>query len=746
MATFSNWKRDRGDQSFMHTADVDNRLNLLEDSHVHRGDAHDIFKDLDFNVHSDFHDVIKHLQKGETLDVWASFNERIGDMQKALNIMLGESPNSALKAILKYISYEGKAYKLILKEEHLVEKYTEQEETSVLASLICKDTEFRAVYTLWRWCHDASIEDPKGFSELAEGVQSLSNVRNIRSGVLRSINNTNCGADVDANPTDADKPLEEQLYRVLFSLIRCGKIDNAIELVRHVGMPSLAVPLHMYNFLVDPTLSPLSAKDSKASIPAKRVLFLETMKKMYQTQTGATPYLRMIWSSLGGLLEPLLSMATRTEDRLWCYSNAVTLNKLQEACNGYVIGDVPSSSQTIFEEILATERLPYFVLYDLILRKEWAEVVSWAAQIVRSSPDMDNQLLRFLSNLTSIVIIKQMNHSAEDVHDVLNAYIERLADREMYEFIPTYASFLPYPMSVQLLLKIMSVIRGDEERMKYLKAIDDAGFNRDDLTILSAQKELHDTSAHDLLDNLKWLILNGERTLPSLVEQTNNLFRHFIAGGDLESAYALMNSTSSSDIDLPTMLTNIDVKSVSAKFESEINEYNCHHQYMETHNTCEKLADLAMKLMKYQVQNLQKSILNENDDDWKSMDLVQTTGRALEESQKQKELRKKLASIGIIEERALEMSEQLFRHDGWRFSSPDEPERSKQLTQLRDQCGTDILETLINSLHEIPDSKAIVEIAMLLADSTLDVENMLSRSNLRKILSQIHNYTGHLFS
>lgn len=73
---------------------------------------------------------------------------------------------------------------------------------------------------------------------------------------------------------------------------------------------------------------------------------------------------RLVWASLSGCLPPLLSMATRTTDRLWSMANCALIHmfvfnayfhiynfSLNETINGVSLQESPKTIESIFGEI-----------------------------------------------------------------------------------------------------------------------------------------------------------------------------------------------------------------------------------------------------------------------------------------------------------------------------------------------------------------------------------------------------------
>ncbi|RCN24478.1 hypothetical protein ANCCAN_29825 [Ancylostoma caninum] len=185
---------------------------------------------------------------------------------------------------------------------------------------------------LWRWCIDSAIES-SGFSDLAhqvKDIKELSGVANCFSVhfINRAMSNFSASVEMRHFSSDPDSMLNaaydpnfDKLIRVVFSLLRCGRFEEAIELCGGMGVPWMTLMIRTQQMLIDSTLVGADlTKPEKARVHFRKLTY-QIMKKAV-TETKYSMGIRMVFAALVGDLHFLLPLATSIEDRLWCYANA----------------------------------------------------------------------------------------------------------------------------------------------------------------------------------------------------------------------------------------------------------------------------------------------------------------------------------------------------------------------------------------------------------------------------------------
>jgi hypothetical protein len=77
-----------------------------------------------------------------------------------------------------------------------------------------------------------------------------------------------------------DEEAVQTLNRVLFSLLRSGRLEDAKSLVENVGLPALSTFIIIRQFLVDPNLSPLDPLDDQFNLAQSRMHFKQAARDL----------------------------------------------------------------------------------------------------------------------------------------------------------------------------------------------------------------------------------------------------------------------------------------------------------------------------------------------------------------------------------------------------------------------------------------------------------------------------------
>uniref|UniRef100_A0A1I7XUZ1 Nuclear pore complex protein n=1 Tax=Heterorhabditis bacteriophora TaxID=37862 RepID=A0A1I7XUZ1_HETBA len=586
---------------------------------------------------------------------------------------------------------------------------------SLLANLIVNDREFRMVYTLWRWCQENAMREPQGFADLATQYNSMSNVRNIRSATIRNLSlcKEGMGADFDSPCVTEDTESMEKAVRIVFSLVRCGRINEAIRFVTDLGASSLAPALKMYSFLTEPSLSPLDVDDPNYKISQKRVLFIRTMETLVE-KSEISPYLRMLWAALSGRLEPLLSLATRTEDRLWCFANAAVNLRISEARGEMKItNDVPITIDAIFDEIVTDEKWPYYSIYGFTLRNNWAELIDWMVDWT-DSHKTDDQLIRFMAHIA--VICRWKNHA----HDLLKALVNNLLEKSLFYMIPFYATLLPDEVAKHCLLATMnginSEIESEIDRIAYLDALKGSGFDRDFFAKMIGRH---------ISEHVRRIHVNDQDDYARIV------LREVAEREVLNRAETQLRQNIESDLNVATL------------YQISIKEHHNHNLLFEAFDSCEMFSRKNSELEAIALRD--KSNAENEAEDWRALDLIQHTERTVEHRKREKHIKHTKATLDIYKQRAMSSCEMFLRHTGWRTET-SEVGRCSELSSLRDKSYFQILQLMISTCNSVKDYWTIMEMAGLIAEKELGLCKDLSKENLRIILEKIHSSAGHLLS
>ncbi|VDN44699.1 unnamed protein product [Gongylonema pulchrum] len=77
-----------------------------------------------------------------------------------------------------------------------------------------------------------------------------------------------------------DEELQNRVFSVVYTLIRCGRISQACKLLENAGLSALVPSLKLRQLSRDPTLIPLSDEKSAAYLVRSRASFKRTVDKI----------------------------------------------------------------------------------------------------------------------------------------------------------------------------------------------------------------------------------------------------------------------------------------------------------------------------------------------------------------------------------------------------------------------------------------------------------------------------------
>ncbi|RCN50067.1 hypothetical protein ANCCAN_03898 [Ancylostoma caninum] len=376
------------------------------------------FNELDKAVCEDLHAALSNLlSTEEDYDIWGALERIFNDYRNALGYLGSQAPAEELK----HASGAYRCLRACVVENCLIQDYEDGRGDSFLSTLITDDRDFRLVYVLWRWCIDSAIES-SGFSDLAHQVKDIKELSGVaKSDMKRMRNAKQLTADPDSMLSAADDPNFDKLIRVVFSLLRCGRFEEAIELCGGMGVPWMTLMIRTQQMLIDSTLVGADlTKPEKARLHFRKLTY-QIMKKAV-AETKYSMGIRMVFAALVGDLHFLLPLATSIEDRLWCYANAAVQARLNNALELDHPVFVPTSIEGIFEAITTVETPPYYVLMNYMMRGAWDEAIDWmhgyCEKVDKNSAANSLSLYRFFGLIASVCRIIKLNNALELDHSV----------------------------------------------------------------------------------------------------------------------------------------------------------------------------------------------------------------------------------------------------------------------------------------------------------------------------------------
>ncbi|KAK5978478.1 Nuclear pore complex protein, partial [Trichostrongylus colubriformis] len=423
-----------------------------------------------------------------------------------------------------------RCFAALVTESNLLQEYGIDRGDSFLASLIAEDQDFRLVYSytsvnqvLWRWCHDGAT-DSKGFGELAYQIMDIKELSSMsRSYINRTVKGKKVGIDPDSMLSAPEDANFEKLIRVMFSLLRCGRFEEAMKLSGDMSVPWLIPLIRSQQLLMDSSLVSADLTKQKAARFHFRKLFYQTLVKAI-SETKYSIGIRMVFAALAGDWQFLLPLAVNVDDRIWCYANAAVQARLNAALGIEHPIFAPTTVEGIFEAVATSEPSPYYVLMSFMIRGAWDEAVNWMYSYcvnLEKKPGSDPQsLYRFFGLVTSVFRVLKYDHDEDHGKNLVGRMIDVLLQKELFSLIPLYASLLPNDDALKAIWNVMPFAKSDGDRISFIAALNDAGFDGEQIAFEFGRFRVVEMVDH--ADHLRWIYACDDKKLVNAVTETNN--------------------------------------------------------------------------------------------------------------------------------------------------------------------------------------------------------------------------------
>ncbi|KAK6050823.1 hypothetical protein COOONC_11672 [Cooperia oncophora] len=672
----------------------------------------------------------------------------------------------------------------LVTETDLLQEFGADKGDTFLASLISEDPDFRLVYVLWRWCLS-------GASESKGGVR--------RTYINRTVNGKKVGPDPDSMLSAPEDPNFEKLVRVVFSLLRCGRFEEAMILGGDMHVPWLIPLIRSQQLLVDSSLISAELTKQERARFHFRKLFFQTMVKAI-SETKYTMGIRMVFAALAGDWQFLLPLAVNVDDRLWCYANAAVQARLNAALGIEHPIFAPTTVQGIFEAI-ATE-----------------------------------------------------SHGK----NLIGRMIEVMRQKQAFSLIPFYAALLPKDDGLRRIWNVMPDVKSDGDRIAFIAALNDAGFDGEEIAYQCGRFRIVEMVDH--ADLLRWIFACGDKKLLEAITEANSVLRHYfckfplklegskpngtVESSTLYSAVSDMEDDASALISKCEQLKLVDRLGALVKNENDdesadwgtmagiaIDEFNCHCLYLtaQTHSTnfamecaraleakrrkaedereCNewsrqgdlvglsqrtaraehnqtlversKLAldackartfdailafvrhpgwrtetkgtaqthstNFAMECARALEAKRRKAEDERECNEWSRQgDLVGLSQRTARAEHNQTLVERSKLALDACKARTFDAILAFVRHPGWRTETKGEWGRSEQLKALREKYYASMLNVLLRDLGMCNDAETILDILTELTDENLEFYKDLSKTDLSRFLLDVHTLAGHI--
>ncbi|KAE9421825.1 hypothetical protein Angca_003076, partial [Angiostrongylus cantonensis] len=721
------------------------------------------FAELDKAVYDDIHAALAQANNGEVeSDLWSNLAKIFHDYHKALQYLGSQVPPEELR-------HARGAYRCLTAcvMRNCFEKGCDSsKDDSFLGSLIAENQEFRIIYVLWRWCIDGANES-SGFSDLAHQLNDIKEF----SGSLRSSMKTiksarEIAVDPDSILSAAD-PVFDKFMRLLFSLLRCGRFDEAIELSGDLCVPWMGLPIHTQRLLVDQALLPAHLS-RRERLPLRfRELSFQIMTKMIN-ETKYTMGIRMFFAALIGDFKFLLPLANNFEDRLWCYVNASVQARLNFSLALKHPVFTPTTAEGIFEAIITTDTSPYHTLMSFMVRGAWDEAIKWMddfSRMVEEGNDIRSRsLYRFFGLVTSACHV--MKHSFKEDHskNIIGNMVDVLREKQLFSHIPFYAAILSKQEALQLIRNVMSDVKMASDRSTFIEALKEAGLDGESIAVEFGRFRMLEEVDH--IDRLNWIFACSDEKLLHAVTEANAVMRYYLLRDMETEANTVTYACERLQIvdrfaRLVRNMEHTEEPQVEKAAELVIDEFNNHRLYLSAVAHCTTFAVECAKA--YDAARQKAEDEHEGHQYSRQGDLVDLSRRTAQAERSQSRYEHFKITLGACKEvsnsiicfypmySASSASQRTFdavvaflQHPGWRSITHEDWGRTEQLETLRRRFYANILSRFLRSVEMYGDMDIVLKLLPVLADDDLKIYEDLAEDDLSQFLLDLHALAGHL--
>lgn len=125
----------------------------------------------------------------------------------------------------------------------------------------------------------------------------------------------------DPNVEREDQDNSLLLNQIVFSLLRCGRLDEARCIVKDSGLSAIGSFIFLRDFLSNSQFTPTDTLHDNYNLAKSRAFCKSTARDLIPIDDTVASADQCIWATLSNCLPTLLSHATSTEDRLWAYAS-----------------------------------------------------------------------------------------------------------------------------------------------------------------------------------------------------------------------------------------------------------------------------------------------------------------------------------------------------------------------------------------------------------------------------------------
>ncbi|VDD94113.1 unnamed protein product [Enterobius vermicularis] len=705
-------------------------------------------------------------------------------------LLLRSSKNALLSLNLCHLVSEHRAYTLLKKLRQLedtAQNLQVEDTDTVLDELIASDEEFRRLLVLLEWCEENERNDPKSIKDLDNEIVALGSAPDVsfilqkkifRVETLHSRKQGKRLCDLASSSKydldgakhgrlhGDDEDLQNKVYRVVYMLLKSGRINEACEVLEKSGLPALVPSLKLRRLSRDSALTSKSKEDQFFGLAESRAIFKKTVDEILFAGDSLSHLESCIWCIVAGRLEPALSLSSRTDERLWCYANAAVECRIDarlaeerglEKESGNLLSGNDLMVDSIFDEIITKERSPYYSSYRFLLIGDSSAHVDFMKSWLEEHPDSNYpHILRFMVHVLLMYLHENAEFNMESGYWIMERYIELLISMKLYTLVPFYASRLLPERRDHLLVTFMYSLEEEESRLEVLAAAHKAGC---DTSLLCKKIFAHavkvnpvtnESSKSDdrLVNSWTWLTFSGKELIVDALIGANLLLRRFFYLNKLKEAKLLLKQSSENIAVIVGNLwsENFPNQPVPHSLEVQIKEYTAYILYLEAMNYFDNWFKQFAR---------EKPVIPEKptDETWSRMEIQEKASFELQHKQlSEAKYRHEAATKFLFESAYASLLNILRQPGGWLNCFLDsqkdnsQEERNNELRSIRERfIGTAI--TLLQTICEQSDEKLkALDVLEAIANEEFNVYDILSKEQLRVYLRKFSLFAAVIHS
>uniref|UniRef100_A0A0N5BWL0 Nuclear pore complex protein n=1 Tax=Strongyloides papillosus TaxID=174720 RepID=A0A0N5BWL0_STREA len=488
-------------------------------------------------------------------------------LKKVVSVLINrpitnKSTSKFMNDTIDQLIVERNIYGLFLQCFSIDEYVNENEKTSesLRDFLLFNDSEFRTLYTLLKWSESVAEDTLDGHASGLNLLDELIKLDNVLGNTILEVKNGK--KPISSLSTDFrfkndglflnSKDLENihDMVKLIVGFIRCGRIDEGIQLAIQTKFASMIGLLKVKRYIHDPKLSVSDDKklrffSSFKSRDCAKFVAQSFLDKNVSTYTDAD---RVLFASVAGDLKSLLKYSTTFNDRLWALLSTAVDARFDDALEnnfGYKSKlkrntEKALTVDSIFENLEKKDVDNYYGLVKYIVTEEFSKCIDFMYKKIKDSKDriVDSEHLihpntvRMYANLTILFKKFEIEVDLKMADEIISSYIDVLKDLEEHKYIPYYLSTLSDDIREEEAKIFLDGVKDEDDRKILLKYCKNYGMDTRAICLLLCNKtrnsfdpHISNTDIENKIASWQWLLDGGSDTLVEALEEGCKLLR-----------------------------------------------------------------------------------------------------------------------------------------------------------------------------------------------------------------------------